>query len=423
MPASLVNGQSDIGAVLSFAFANSLSGSEALQFAYGKRGEAPPEFLALSQTSTALRRGSFREMPPELCARHLRFCPACAECGYLPSAFAFVWLAVCPAHGMQLLTCCVSCGALCEYVDLFRSAPFVCARCKRPWFGARPQLNDVEALAASKRIEPEWLRIKQSCTELGWHGNENDRRYVRSDIYGERAWRLIGSAARLMPSPNWHAYALSPDEHREFEVKQCFRPYRTPELQPKLSLVVDRLIGDVYSELPHDTLEEIERILDIAARMPLSVSTSTPASSLAMGVAVWRRNLGTFCERNLLHRQDGLLCGVPMRDETKYPFVVEASWRSALLASLYACCEAATVERHEQSRLFEINSDEILLPRRGNSYFTWKGRFTALDRISLKERKNSNRRSLLRETKRRWAERQTHSLMSSPAANLLSKYR
>lgn len=375
VPVSLVDGQSDVGKILAFAWANRLRLPDATQHAYGHRQKVVPPFLAVTQSLLRVRQGECVGLPKTLSSHRFRYCPVCAEYGYLPSAFMFAWMTTCPAHGVSLLSACMSCGVELDHKDLLRGRAYICNLCHQPWCGAEPQEDADAVRSASTIILNEWNRISAAWGHLG-RGLDELFYY-----FGERVWILAASVLKIQPSPQWKVFSPSIGKYRKFPVRFCNRSFRTPELTPKLERVIYRLEQDLYDELSATTRREIEWILDYDYGFARPLPEQRKIDPLALGIAAWRSNLRTICEKQLLFRQDGPMHGVPTFGGDT--FVAERSWRTALLASLYAYCEAAKSKRCEEQLLFDRNAVNIVLPCIDGSFYAWAGSFPPLDRVPV----------------------------------------
>lgn len=67
----------------------------------------------------------------------IRFCPICAECGWVPWLYSLPVLVTCPIHNARLTNACCNCGYVLKTstVDCV-SHPFRCRSCRQPWSGA-----------------------------------------------------------------------------------------------------------------------------------------------------------------------------------------------------------------------------------------------------------------------------------------------
>lgn len=74
--------------------------------------------------------------------REVRFCPICAECGWMPDLFSLPVLVTCPIHHAQLTSDCCVCGSSLSAAKLRSSShPFLCHFCNESWFGASLDLG------------------------------------------------------------------------------------------------------------------------------------------------------------------------------------------------------------------------------------------------------------------------------------------
>jgi hypothetical protein len=69
--------------------------------------------------------------------KETRFCPICAESGWIPDLYSLPILISCPFHNAQLTSACCACGYALKASDVRTSPrPFLCRSCGLPWCGA-----------------------------------------------------------------------------------------------------------------------------------------------------------------------------------------------------------------------------------------------------------------------------------------------
>lgn len=124
-----------------FGRLNRLSMSDAIRICH-----APSVHIAQQEDrSLALRAGAL--FGPRYLWRNeeVRFCPICAECGWMPDLFSLPVLFTCPIHHAKLTSECCVCGNALKAREVRLSPfPFCCSYCKEPWFGASLSLAAAE---------------------------------------------------------------------------------------------------------------------------------------------------------------------------------------------------------------------------------------------------------------------------------------
>lgn len=352
-------GQSWFGRVLATAACNHLEVREAALVAVTKFHIRPARFRAV-KVDWASYRGQGSVLT-EWGSGLVRYCPVCAQGGYLPLDYDEESLTHCPLHVVKLRTDCDWCGRPCNEPLVAGPAPYLCTACGRHWCGGPVDLDDGltgnKLIRATRRFV---ARLAESRREFLFDGALP----LRSDMH------LVARIGRL--NAGWPPNDLVGSKARVREF--CFRERldaRDPIEVERAQLrgVVDRLVEDVYEVLSERDRGQIDVVDRELARMPHD-AVELPLRSLVIGIARWKLGLPEMAEAILgrASRFDAFEVRGPMHPD---------SWRAALLVLLYVECERAQRELCVGGWV-----PTVRLVARNNQRFVWAGRHRELDRVA-----------------------------------------
>lgn len=131
----------------------------------------------------------------------VRYCPICAQYGWVPDLYSLPVVRHCPIHSVPLTTSCSSCGSPVKALHVGRSNfPFLCKSCGLPWCGAAFEDADCDAdwpprnRAGKRRLEA----LDRAATRFavsGFQPPPSFRRPTSRESFLSSVWDFIGRMA------------------------------------------------------------------------------------------------------------------------------------------------------------------------------------------------------------------------------------
>ncbi len=149
----------------------------------------------------------------------IRYCPICAQYGWVPDLYSLAVIRHCPIHNTALTTSCSNCGSPVKALHVSRSNhPFLCQSCGHPWCGAPIGDSDFEAdwpphdRAGARRLEV----LDRAAARFAASGFHSPASFIGRNSRGSflsSVWKFIGSMApeeaEALCSISSHAEATS----------------------------------------------------------------------------------------------------------------------------------------------------------------------------------------------------------------------